>query len=209
MAVKIISASREDEALKAASLAIIGEGIVAVPTETFYGLCTRFDSVPALEKLYAMKGRPKDMAIPLIIGDEDMLGLVTSAVTAAAKVLVRQFWPGPLTMLLDAREDLPELITAGTGKVAVRVPGASFALALVRSLGVPLTATSANISGLPPAGSAEEAVDYFDDSLDVVIDGGKTPGGAPSTIVEITDGQLKVRRPGRIKEEEIMAVLRG
>jgi L-threonylcarbamoyladenylate synthase len=205
--VRLVSATRADEALKAASEAIIGAGIAAVPTETFYGLCARHDSAVALERLYAVKGRPRNRAIPLIIGDKGMLPLVAAAVGGIAEKLAGRFWPGPLTLLLDARGDLPEPITAGTGKVAVRVPGASFALDLVRLLGVPLTATSANISGLPPAESAEEVIRYFADGIDIVVDGGKTPGGMPSTIVEVSDGQVKIARQGKISEEEIRNAL--
>jgi L-threonylcarbamoyladenylate synthase len=192
------------EALRAASRVISRGGIAAVPTETFYGLCARYDDPAALERLYALKGRPRNRAMPLIIGDAGMVGLVAAAVTGPAQRLIRKFWPGPLTLLLDAREDLPQLITAGSGKVAVRVPGASFALDLARSIGIPLTATSANISGLPPAESAEEVIRHFGDGPDIVIDGGKTSGGMPSTIVEIKDGQVKIVRPGKITEEEVL-----
>jgi L-threonylcarbamoyladenylate synthase len=192
------------EALKAASRVISRGGIAAVPTETFYGLCARYDDPAVLERLYAMKSRPKNRAIPLIIGDAGMLGLVAAAVTGPAHRLITRFWPGPLTLLLDAREDLPQLITAGTGKVAVRVPGASFALDLARSIGVPLTATSANISGLPPAESAEEVIRHFGNALDIVIDGGRTPGGLPSTIIEVTGERVKIVRPGKISEGEVL-----
>jgi L-threonylcarbamoyladenylate synthase len=192
------------EALRAASRVISSGGIAAVPTETFYGLCARYDDPAVLEKLYAMKGRPRNRAIPLIIGDAGMLGLVAAKVTGPAHRLIRRFWPGPLTLLLDAREDLPQLITAGTGKVAVRVPGASFALDLARSIGIPLTSTSANISGLPPAQSSEEVIRHFGDALDIVIDGGRTPDGLPSTIVEVIGERVKIVRPGKISEEEVL-----
>jgi L-threonylcarbamoyladenylate synthase len=192
------------EALSAASGVINRGGIAAVPTETFYGLCARYDDPAVLERLYAMKRRPKNRAIPLIIGNAAMLGLVAAAVTGPAHRLITRFWPGPLTLLLDAREDLPQLITAGTGKVAVRVPGASFALDLARSIGIPLTATSANISGLPPAESKEEVIRHFGNALDIVIDGGRTPGGLPSTIVDVTGERVRIVRPGKISEGEVL-----
>jgi L-threonylcarbamoyladenylate synthase len=192
------------EALSAASSVIRRGGIAAVPTETFYGLCARYDDPAVLERLYALKGRPRNRAMPLIIGDVGMLGLVAAAVTGPAQRLIGTFWPGPLTLLLDARQNLPQLITAGTGKVAVRVPGASFALDLARSVGIPLTATSANVSGMPPAESAEEVVRHFGDGPDILIDGGKTPGGMPSTLVEVKGGRVKIVRPGKITEEEIL-----
>jgi L-threonylcarbamoyladenylate synthase len=192
------------EALRTASRVIRGGGIAAVPTETFYGLCARYDDPAVLERLYTLKGRPRNRAIPLIIGDAAMLGLVAAVVTEPAQRLIGKLWPGPLTLLLDAREDLPQLITAGTGKVAVRVPGVSFALDLARFIGIPLTATSANVSGLPPAERAEEVIRHFGDGPDIVIDGGKTPGGMPSTLVEIKGGRVAIVRPGKITEEEIL-----
>jgi L-threonylcarbamoyladenylate synthase len=207
MTTRLTLDGQASEALRTASRAISAGGIAAVPTETFYGLCARHNDPAVLERLYAMKGRPKHRAIPLIIGSAEMLEAVALATSPLIERLTRRFWPGPLTLLLDARENLPELITAGTGKVAVRVPGSSFALTLVRELKVPLTATSANISGRPPAETAEEVIRYFGDAPDILVDGGRTPGGMPSTIVEIIDSQVRIVRQGKIPEEEIRRAL--
>jgi L-threonylcarbamoyladenylate synthase len=203
-----LSDSNGEDALSSAAAAIAAGGIAAFPTETYYGLGVRYDDAKALEKLYKLKGRPKDRAMPLIIGGAESLGLVTPAVSAMAQKLMERFWPGPLTILLDARKDLPELITAGTGKVAVRVPGASFALELAHMLAFPITSTSANISGMPAADNADKVIEYFGDSIDILIDGGKTRGGKPSTIVEIRNGRITILREGQISEDEIMRAVK-
>ena len=133
-------------------------GIVAFPTETFYGLGVKYDDLSALEKLNSIKRRPKGKAVPLIIGNTKVLALITPSAGIIAERLMERFWPGPLTLLIAAKKDLPEFITAGSGKIAVRIPGSSFALELAVSLDFPVTATSANISGMPPANHPEEVI---------------------------------------------------
>jgi L-threonylcarbamoyladenylate synthase len=186
-----------DEALKAAVEALEGGGIVAYPTETFYGLGVKFDLVGPLERLHALKGRPAEKAMPLIIGGMEALPALTREVNPTARQLMERFWPGPLSILLPAVEGLPGQIVANS-KVAVRVPGESFALRLSRAAGFPITATSANPSGLPPARDAETAIAYFGESIDLVLDGGATPGGLPSTVVDVTDGSITVIRQGPV-----------
>jgi L-threonylcarbamoyladenylate synthase len=186
----------------------IGEGgVAAFPTETFYALGVKYDDLQALARLSAIKHRPTDKAMPLIIGDRKVLRLVSPSAGLMAEKLMERFWPGPLTLLIAAREGLPEFITAGSGKVAVRIPGSSFALDLAESLGYPITATSANISGMPPATQPDEVIGYFGNTIAVIVDGGKTPGGKPSTIVDVTDSGLKIVRQGAVPEEEIYGVV--
>lgn len=199
-----ISEKGMKHAVTEASIVIKEGGIVAFPTETFYGLGVKYNNINALKRLYDMKHRPNEKAMPLIIGDKKTLLLITPSVNSVAEILMKKFWPGPLTLLIEAREDLPEFITSGTGKVAVRIPGESFALELARQLEFPVTATSANISGKPPAGNSDDVIRYFGDGLDMLIDGGKTPGGKPSTIVDATGEAIKILRPGAIPSEEIL-----
>jgi L-threonylcarbamoyladenylate synthase len=184
-------------------------GIVAFPTETFYGLGARYDRLSALERLYALKGRPHDKAMPLIIGDRRLLSLITTSVPTAAERLMDRFWPGPLTLILPAQKTLSVHITAGTGTVAVRIPGKSFALTLVSSLDFPITATSANISSQPPADTAEGVSGYFGNSLDLIIDCGKTSGTLPSTIVDATGSRPVIVRQGVLSEDEITRAVRA
>jgi len=178
-------------------------GIVAFPTETFYGLGVKFDIEASLKRLYELKKRPEIKPMPLIIGNMEMLSMVASSVNDTAYKLMEKFWPGPLTIILKAKKSLSKYLTAGTGKVAVRIPGESFALHLAREAGFPITATSANISGMLPAEDAETVKKYFGDRIDLIIDGGKTPGGLPSTIADITGNDVKILREGAIPASAI------
>jgi L-threonylcarbamoyladenylate synthase len=176
-------------------------GIIAYPTETFYGLGAKFDLEDSLKKLYDIKQRPGKKAMPLIIGDKGLLPIVAVSVNSIAILLMNSFWPGPLTLIFPARENLSEYITAGTYKVAVRIPGESFALHLAKNAKFPITATSANPSGMIPAQDAETVISYFEDKIDLIIDGGPAAGGMPSTIVDVTGDKIKVLREGAIKKE--------
>jgi L-threonylcarbamoyladenylate synthase len=176
-------------------------GIVVYPTETFYGLGVKFDMEDSLKKLYDIKQRPEEKAMPLIIGNKGLLMVVAASINDTALSLIDRFWPGPLTLIFLANENLSEYITAGTHKVAVRIPGESFALYLAITASFPITATSANLSGTSPAQDAETVIRYFGDKIDLIIDGGHTSGGLPSTIVDVTGDKIKILREGVIKKE--------
>ena len=137
--------------------------------------------------------------MPLIIGDRTLLSMIAASVNEIAETLMDKFWPGPLTLLLKAKSDLSSYLTARTGRVAVRIPGESFALHLAREAGFPITATSANPSGMPPAEDADAVIRYFGKEIDMVIDGGKTAGGLPSTIADVREEKIKIVREGVIK----------
>jgi L-threonylcarbamoyladenylate synthase len=198
---------KDSGAVAEATDAIRKGAIAAFPTETFYGLGARYDNLIALKRLYDLKRRPKDKAMPVIIGNREALDLIATPPGDIAERIMEMFWPGPLTILLKARKGLSEFLTAETGKVAVRIPGRSFALELCRSLGIPSTATSANISGMPPACDPGDVIKYFGEGIDVLIDGGRTPGEKPSTIIDVTEERVAVLRQGAIPEEEIRKAL--
>lgn len=203
-----------DYAVDEATAVLKEGGIIAYPTETFYGLGARFDIAASLQRLYDLKGRPKEKAMPLIIGDVQLLKKVVSEKWITnpphvAGLLIRSFWPGPLTLLFPAKEGLSGYLSADTGKVAVRVPGDSFALRLARKAGFPITATSANLSGKPPAREADEVKGYFGDAVNLVIDGGATPGGFPSTIIDVTGGDLRIVREGIVSRGRIEQFCKG
>jgi len=182
-------------------------GIVAYPTETFYALGVKFDREESLRKLYSIKQRPLEKAMPLIIGHRELLPMITASVKKSALSLMDRFWPGPLTLIFSALGNLSDYITAGTHTVAVRIPGESFAFQLAKSAQFPFTATSANISGRLPARDAETVIKYFSDTIDLIVDGGKTPGGLPSTIVDVTGETARILREGVIKKENMAAYL--
>ena len=193
-----ISENNLAEVLKKAVAVINDGGIVAYPTETFYGLGVKFDNEASLRKLYELKKRPEEKPMPLIIGGRASLSMIAASMNEIAESLMDKFWPGPLTLLLKAKNDLSSYLTAGTGRVAVRIPGESFALHLAREAGFPITATSANPSGMPPAEDADTVIKYFGEGIDLVIDGGKTAGGLPSTIADVTEKKIKIVREGAI-----------
>src|SRR4030042_3927492 len=176
-------------------------GIVVYPTETFYGLGVKFDMEDSLKKLYDIKKRPEEKAMPMIIGNKGLLSVVAASINDMALSLIDRFWPGPLTLIFLAKENLSEYITAGTHMIAVRVPGESFALHLAKTANFPITATSANLSGTSPAQDAETVIRYFGDKIDLIIDGGTTSGSLPSTIVDVTGDKIKILREGVIKKE--------
>ncbi|BCB95820.1 threonylcarbamoyl-AMP synthase [Dissulfurispira thermophila] len=186
-----------DKAINKAITILKNGGIIAYPTETFYGLGVKYDIDSALRRLYEIKNRPTEKTMPLIIGSKDELSLITDTITSSAIELMDRFWPGPLTILFRARHGLSEYIVS-ENKVAVRIPGESFALRLAMAAKFPITSTSANISGMPPADSASMVFNYFGENIDLIIDGGKTKGGLSSTIVDITDNTLKIIRHGAI-----------
>lgn len=175
--------------------------IIAYPTETFYGLGVKFDIEDSLKKLYEIKQRPKEKATPLIIGNTEILSVVTTPLSPIAILLIERFWPGPLTLVLPAKKNLSEYITAGSNKVAIRIPGESFALHLARTINFPITATSANLSGMPPAQDAETVMKYFGNKIDLIIDGGPAPSGLPTTIVDVTEDEIEIIREGAIPRE--------
>src|SRR4030042_6641636 len=176
-------------------------GIVVYPTETFYGLGVKFDMEDSLKKLYDIKQRPEEKAMPMIIGNKGLLSVVAASINDMALSLIARFWPGPLTLIFLAKENLSEYITAGTYMIALRIPGESFALHLAKTANFPITATSANPSGFPPAQDAESVIKYFGDKVDLIIDGGHISGGLPSTIVNVTGNKIKILREGVIKKE--------
>lgn len=185
-------------AIKEAAEVIKNGGIVACPTETYYALCARFDNEDTLKYLFMLKGRHSDKPFPLIIGWPELLSFLTEEVNELSRELIRKFWPGPLTILFNAKKGLSEFLLKD-GKVAVRVPGHSPALELAMAAGIPLTATSGNNTGFPPSQTAQDVMKYFDARIDMLLDEGvPTPGELPSTIVDPSDGRLVIIREGAV-----------
>ena len=190
--------SPDPATLRDAASALRAGGLVAFPTETFYGLGAAALSADAVRRVFAVKGRPESKPLLLLIDSVAMLDIVVSHIPPAAHPLMARHWPGPLTLIVPARDTLPEALTAGTGTVGVRLPAHPVARALVAALGEPVTAPSANPSGAPPPTTAAEVLAHFDGLIDVVLDGGPTPGGEPSTIVDVTVDPPRILRQGAV-----------
>lgn len=172
-------------------------GIIAYPADTIYGLGALYDREEAIKGIIKLKGRVETKGILLIAGSIDMIMRIVEGIPPELMTLAQRYWPGPLTILFKAKPEISGLLTGGTGKIAIRIPGESFGLELVRRKGIIITSTSVNPSGLPPATDAEEIKRYFPQGIDLLIDGGKLSGN-PSTIVEIEDGKIKILRKGAV-----------
>ena len=181
-------------------------GLVAFPTDTVYGVGALAFDGKAVESIYAAKDRPAEKAIPVLIGDPDDLEKVGVRIPDVARKLVIRFWPGPLTILVPKRADLPAAISA-TPTVGVRVPDHEVARALLRATG-PMAVTSANISGAQSPVTAQEVYEQLGGRIALIIDGGRTPGGVPSTLVDCTLPELKILREGPISGDELRSALR-
>lgn len=180
--------------------------IVALPTETLYGLCACLNQEAALERVYVLKKRPSTKAMPLIIGDAAQLMTLAESVNDRAQELIKHFWPGPLTLVFTACKELSPFV-ALNNTVAVRMPGQSFALEVARAVGAPLIATSANISGYEPATNAQQVHDYFSDDLDLIVDAGPSPLHVGSTIIDVRGPRLRVVREGAIDLAELERII--
>ena len=182
-------------------------GRVAIPTETFYGLGVNPFDQTALERLSAVKGRSDGKPILVLVSSPRDLDSFVEHVPAPAAVLMDEFWPGALTLLFPAKFSVPSALTAGTGRVGVRLSSCRPLRELLERVG-PLTGTSANRSGTPPVQTAREVEEAFGAEVDVIIDAGPTPGGLPSTVVEAGEA-LRVVREGAVPLMAIEAALQA
>jgi L-threonylcarbamoyladenylate synthase len=172
-------------------------GIVAYPTETYYGFAVDARNDAALARLFALKGRGESKASALLVGDLAMFADLCSEISPRARALAAAHWPGPLTLALPARPGLPPAIVVD-GCVAARVSSHALAHALVSAVGSPITATSANPSGGPPVRNASELASLFPHGGFDILDGGETPGGAPSTLARVRGDRVEILRQGPV-----------
>lgn len=199
----VMLSAEDPRALEQAVLALRRGGLVAFPTDTVYGLGAQAFQRGALRRLYKVKGRGADKAIPVLLPDTEAVLQVALTLNAPARRLAERFWPGPLTLVVFRRPDLPDEISPGP-TVGVRVPGHPIALALLAEAG-PMAVTSANRSGGADSRSAAEVRAALLDGVDVLLDGGQTPGGVPSTVVDCTQTLPVILRDGPISGEAILS----
>ena len=193
--------------LAAAVAALRRDGLVVYPTETFYGLGARALSRPAVGAVAALKGRDVAKPIAVIVSESAMLARIVDRLPPLAERLMARFWPGPLTLVLPARSDLPPELTAGTGAIGVRVSSHPVARGLAAMLGEPITATSANPGGVPAASDVATARRFFGPRVDVYIDGGALAGGSGSTVLLVRDDAVEIVRAGAVPVAALREVL--
>ncbi|MBM3166177.1 MAG: threonylcarbamoyl-AMP synthase [Chloroflexi bacterium] len=183
-------------------------GIVAYPTDTVYGLGADAFNPEAVARIFEVKGRPRSMALPVLLADVEQVNEVASVVPEAALIFTKRFWPGGLTLVLFKAVAVPDMVTAGSDKVAVRVPNHEVPCALIRGLGAPIIGTSANISDRPSPVTAEGVRQQLRSGVDLVIDAGRCPGGVESTVVDVTGDSPVVLREGIVSKGEIEKIWR-
>jgi tRNA threonylcarbamoyl adenosine modification protein (Sua5/YciO/YrdC/YwlC family) len=195
---KVDSAHPDRRILDAAAEAVLRGGVIAFPTDTVYGLGCSLLDVAAVEMVGRLKRRAREHAyISLIPDPSQALGLALS-VSGVAKRLIDRFWPGPLSLVFIAAEIVPARVRGSGGTIALRCPNDVLSHALLQRIGGPMVSSSANLSGQPPAATAEEVVATFGNQLDLVLDGGPRRGGIPSTLVDVSGPRPKLLRRGAL-----------
>ena len=202
----LLSAQDASTASLAAEI-IKNGGLVAIPTETVYGLGANGLDESAVAKIFEAKGRPQDNPLILHIAGPEEIERYCHHIPKAAYDLAEKFWPGPLTIVLPARRSVPRRTTGGLDTVAVRCPDSAVTREIIRLSGVPLAAPSANISGKPSTTTAEHVRHDHDGRIDAIVDGGACRVGVESTIVDLTDERPRLLRPGGITPEQLLEVL--
>lgn len=179
-------------------------GIVVFPTETVYGIGVNGLDRNAVEKLYKIKERPLDKPISLLVSDFEMIEKVAQNITEVEYKLMKKFFPGPLTIILNKRDIVPDIVTSGGDTVGIRMPKEEITRKLIEYAGVPIAAPSANISGKPSGTNLQEIIQEFEGKVDYFIDGGKSKIGISSTIVKVIDEIPYILREGSISKKEIL-----
>ncbi|MBF0550193.1 MAG: threonylcarbamoyl-AMP synthase [Deltaproteobacteria bacterium] len=183
-------------------------GLVALPTETYYGLAADAANDVALGKVFEVKGRDRGKPLLLLLSHPGMLAGLVPDIPEAAQILMDRFWPGGLTLVLRSDPRVSRLVTGGTGTVAVRVTGHSLARQIIAALGRPVTGTSANLAGAPPCADPQGLPVALGDLIDLVVDAGPTLGGKPSTLVDVTTVPPRLLRPGVISFSDIDSLVK-
>jgi L-threonylcarbamoyladenylate synthase len=205
---KVSAHTSEETILESAAAIVAHGGIIAYPTETFYGLGADATNEQAIQKIYEIKGRNFINPISIIIGRTENLYLLVQSISPAAQKLIQAFWPGALTIVFKASDRVLPVLTAGTGKIGVRVSASYAAQIIAQKLGHPLTATSANLSGKPECSRASEVAKQIGNKIDAIVDFGPTIGDKVSTIVDVTCDPLEILREGTITRQSIENILR-
>jgi L-threonylcarbamoyladenylate synthase len=183
-------------------------GVAVIPTDTVYGLAASVYREPAVDRIYAIKQRPRERQVPILLATAADLPLLVEEIPRGAWTLITHFWPGPLTLILPARPTVPRWIRGDSSTVGVRVPAGRSCLQLLQSVGEPLVGTSANVGGGPPALTAQEAMESLGSEIDaVLVDDAGLTAGSPSTVVEVSESGAVVHREGEVSASRIRQAL--
>ncbi len=180
-------------------------GVIAYPTDTFYGLGADPRNGLAVKRLFDIKGRQADQPILLLISDPGCIGEWADEISPRASEIIKRYWPGPLTLIFRAKPDVPPELTAGTRTIGLRIPANALTRGLLGFIGHALTGTSANLAGQPSPCTAQETAEAVGGLVDLILDGGETAGGKPSTVVDVSTDTLRVVREGAIPWRDILA----
>ena len=203
-----ISPDKPDPAAMRYAAEFIRRGeLVAIPTDTFYGIAADPFNLAAVGQIYRVKGRPETRALPILVNTTSQALALSRDVPYTFHKLAAKFWPGPLTMLVEASSGVPLKVTAHTGNVALRWPKCTIVNSLIDLIKGPVTGTSGNISGQPACSTAVELLEQLGDRLPLIIDAGETPGNLASTIVKLEGDDWAIMREGVITEQEIRTAL--
>src|SRR6266853_1981923 len=204
-------------ALAEAVTILLAGGVVAMPTDTLYGLAADPFSSAAVARVFAVKGRPAERAMPLVAADVDQVVSQVGPLSEIAHRLASRYWPGPLTLLVTRPPSLPAEVAGGRDEIGVRVPAHAVPRELCRACGRMLTATSANVRGEPASNDPDEVLRSLGrvsvggsgdtGGVALLLDAGRTPGGAPSTIVDVTGREVRLVRPGAIAWDDVQACM--
>ena len=179
------------------------DGLIVYPTETFYGLGANCFSLAAVKKIFVLKKRDRAKPLSVVISDEAMLDSVAAVIPPAAEPFLKLCWPGPLTLIFPANPSIPQNLLGSEKSIGVRLPSYPGLRDLIKSAGFPITATSANISGKEELSDPEKVFNIFMGKVDCIVDGGKTKGGLPSTVIDLTSAKPRILRKGAVPLSEL------
>jgi len=204
---RINAQSPSADVLRYAAERLLHGEVVAIPTDTVYGLAADPFNLSAVEEIYRVKGRPEEKALPILVNSLDQAMLLAREVPRTFLRLAEQFWPGALTLVVDASHRLPLKVTSNTGRIALRWPRSEVVARLIEEFDGPLTGTSANLSGAQACSDAQQVFGQLGDRLNLILDAGEATPSTPSTIVELHDDRWKILRDGAISAKEIEEAL--
>ena len=206
--VVVDSTKPEPDIIKRAGKIIKNNGVVIFPAQCLYGVAVNALNQKAVKKVFDLKQRSLNNPILILIHDQSQLSDLVQAIPASAKKLMEAFWPGNLTIVFKAKKSIPRLLTANTGKIGVRIPAHPVARALVKCINVPITGTSANLSGQKGCSKPSELNQFIIGQADLILNAGRLKGGSGSSIVDVTSSKISILRAGVISAAKINEILK-